>query len=105
MADSHLKSFNLYHLDQVVPTALSCSQGGNILAAAFTDDKIRILDFRVPPPKGSKQDSTMLLEGEHTDLVKQLALSPDGTVLLSAGQDCVVKVWDLGTRRCLQTIG
>ncbi len=47
----------------------------------------------------------MILEGEHTDLVKCLALSPDGTVLMSAGQDCVVKVWDLGTRRCVQTIG
>jgi WD40 repeat protein len=32
-------------------------------------------------------------------------MSPDGTLLLSAGLDCVVKVWDLGMRRCIQTIG
>jgi WD40 repeat protein len=47
----------------------------------------------------------MCLEGEHTDFVKQISLSPDGTILLSAGQDCVVKMWDLGMRRCVQTIG
>lgn len=47
----------------------------------------------------------MILEGEHSDLIKKIQLSPDGTVLLSAGQDCTVKVWDLGSRRCMQTIG
>jgi WD40 repeat protein len=47
----------------------------------------------------------MTLEGEHCDLIKKVQLSPDGTVLISAGSDCTAKVWDLGTRRCVQTLG
>jgi hypothetical protein len=53
--------------------------GGNILACAFTDDKIRVLDFRLRTAK----KEAMVLESDHTD--KQLALSSDGTVLLSSG--------------------
>jgi hypothetical protein len=51
----------------MIPTALQCSYGGNILACAFTDDKIRIVDFRV---KQKTTSDTMILEGEHTDFVK-----------------------------------
>ena len=47
----------------------------------------------------------MLLEGEHSDIIKRIVLSPDGTLLVSAGQDGLVKIWDLGMRRCIQTIG
>jgi WD repeat-containing protein 48 len=47
----------------------------------------------------------MLLEGEHSDIIKRIVLSPDGTLLISAGQDGLVKIWDLGMRRCIQTIG
>lgn len=70
------------------------------MAVAFTDEKIRIIDFRVKP--ASKDDiSTIVLEGEHTDLIKKIQISPDGTELFSAGSDCVVKLWDLGMRRCI----
>jgi hypothetical protein len=40
--------------------------GGNILAVAFTDEKIRIYDFR----KKNATDNEMILEGEHSDLIK-----------------------------------
>jgi WD40 repeat protein len=99
------KHSRLYSFNEIVPTSLSCSYGGNILACAFTDDKIRILDFRIKPTQKGASTESVILEGEHTDFIKQISLSPDGTVLLSSGQDCVVKVWDLGTRRCIQTIG
>ena len=54
-------------MSDIIPTALECSYGGNILAGAFTDDKIRIFDFRV---KQKTTAETMILEGEHTDFVK-----------------------------------
>lgn len=89
-----------------MPTSISCSQGGNVVAVAFTDEKIRILDFRVGPSETQDiGNATMILSEEHTDLVKKIQLSPDGTLLLSAGQDCTVKLWDLGMRRCIKTIG
>ena len=87
-------------MKEIVPTSLACSYGGNILACAFSDDKIRIIDFRVKQQQKGGPES-MTLEGEHTDFIKQINLSADGTILLSSGQDCMVKVWDLGTRRCI----
>jgi hypothetical protein len=60
-------------MNEILPTALSCSYGGNILASAFTDDKIRLLDFRVKLKKNSIEP--IILEGEHTDFIKQLSLS------------------------------
>ena len=45
------------------------------------------------------------MKGEHSDIVKQVQLSPDGMVCLSAGSDCTFKVWDLSTRKCIKTYG
>ena len=66
-----------------MPTSISCSEGGNVVAVAFTDDKIRIVDSRIkqnPSPEGN-----LVLEGEHTDIIKYIFLSPDGTILFSSG--------------------
>jgi WD40 repeat protein len=69
-----------------VPTSLSCSHGGNLLAVAFTDENIRIIDFRVGPSLTKDiGNATMILEGEHSDIIKKVKLSPDGVLLLSAG--------------------
>ena len=40
-------SCELQSIDQALPTSLSCSQGGSILAVGFTDEVIRIFDVRV----------------------------------------------------------
>jgi WD40 repeat protein len=40
----------------------------------------------------------------HTDLVYGVAISPDGTRILSAGFDQVVKVWDAETGKALRTL-
>jgi len=75
-----------------------------VVAASFTDEQVRVIDFRIGP--STTQDignATMQLE--HSDLIKKVQLSPDGTLLVTTGQDGTVKLWDLGLRRCVQTIG
>jgi hypothetical protein len=49
---------------QLVPTSLSCSEGGNIVAVAFTDETIKIVDFRIKN-SGEKSSPVIVLEGEH----------------------------------------
>lgn len=39
----------------------------------------------------------------HTGVVNELAVSPDGGLLLTAGQDGVVRLWDSESRSCIQT--
>lgn len=39
---------------------------------AFTDEKIRILDFRVRGSSQSNEKSTVLLEGEHEDMIRKI---------------------------------
>ena len=38
----------------------------------------------------------------HTDNVRALALSHDGTKALSGSSDGTVKLWDVGLQRCVQ---
>ena len=41
----------------------------------------------------------------HSDNVRALALSHDGTKALSGGSDGTVKLWDVGLQRCVQVRG
>jgi hypothetical protein len=35
------------HNELVVPTCLSCSEGGNIVIVGFTDDSLKLFDMRL----------------------------------------------------------
>lgn len=45
MSKSFLKA------DGAIPTCVSCSLGGNIVAVGFTDEKIRVMDMRLKEEK------------------------------------------------------
>jgi hypothetical protein len=49
-----------------------------------------------------KVDVESAFEG-HTDAVRSLALSPDGKLALSGGQDQTLRLWDIATGRLLRT--
>lgn len=62
-----MNSFELIKNEVVVPTCLSSSIGGNILAVGFTDDNLKLLDMRM---KKGNDDNIFELEGGHTDMIK-----------------------------------
>lgn len=86
-------------LANAIPTCISCSQGGYIIAIGYTDERVRLIDMRV---KGNRP-CEFEMQSQHSDIIKCLSLSPDGMVCLSAGSDCSLKVWDVSSRRCIKT--
>jgi WD40 repeat protein len=58
--------------------------GGSVIAVGYTDETIRVIDLRIK----SKEKAIIELKDEHTDIIKQVQLSPEGMVCLSAGSDC-----------------
>jgi WD40 repeat protein len=81
-------------------TALAYTRDGAKLAAASgaaaQSGEIRIY--------GATQDrSTATLIGQK-DLIHALAWSPDGNLLVSAGYDRLIQVWDAGTGKLLRTL-
>ena len=80
----------MYKNEVVIPTCLSCSQGGNIIVIGFTDDSIRFVDLRI------KNTIIQELEGGHSDMIKAIKLSDDGMMCLSASSDATLRLWDIG---------
>mmetsp|Transcript_4477 Transcript_4477/g.5962 ORF Transcript_4477/g.5962 Transcript_4477/m.5962 type:complete len:83 (-) Transcript_4477:1826-2074(-) len=53
------------------PTALACSQQGDIAFAAYTDDSLHMIDVRAPDFKG------LFKSGGHTGMIKSIWISDD----------------------------
>ena len=66
--------------------AIAISATGDLLAAGGDDHQIRVIDAR-----GLKVVSTL----SHSEMVRVLALSPNGRWLVGCAEDNVVKLWDL----------
>ena len=47
-------------------------------------------------------DFDIVLEGGHTNIVKQVRISNDGMVCYSIGADKTLRVWDISTRKCIK---
>ncbi len=72
-------------LPRAVVTAITSDPRGQLLAVSGDDHAIRIVDI-------STMNVLETLEA-HRDLIRTLAFSPDGTKLVSAGNDGQVIVW------------
>lgn len=79
------------------PYRLVVAPVAGVLAIASRDGAIHLLPLPKPQQRGE------MLRG-HGGPVRDLALSPDGRRLASAGHDRVLKVWDIEARTCLQSI-
>jgi WD repeat-containing protein 48 len=69
--------------------------GGGILASGGPEKVVRIWD-----PNSGKRITKFV---GHTDNVRSILLSDDGTIMLTASSDTTIKLWSLATRRCLHT--
>lgn len=55
-----------------------------------------------PPPAATLRLLQVAKLKGHTDNVRALQVSSDGTLVLSGSSDGMVKLWDLGQQRCVQ---
>ncbi|KAI1277645.1 quinon protein alcohol dehydrogenase-like superfamily [Xylaria sp. FL0933] len=67
---------------------------GDFLASGSMDRSIKIFNF--------KTQQSFSLRG-HTDWVNHVRLDVTSRTLLSASDDCTVKMWDLDSRTCIKT--
>ncbi|GAM85923.1 hypothetical protein ANO11243_039330 [Dothideomycetidae sp. 11243] len=67
----------------------------NFLVSGSIDHTIRVYDLR------SCTKCTFLLRG-HTDWVNSVKIDSASRTLLSASDDCTVRLWDLDTKRCIK---
>lgn len=99
------QTIRIYNLKEPArPTLLNCLSGHhsaissvgfhphqkNRLATSSWDETVRIWDLGTPEPKVFKDTAS----------VKSIAFSPDGTHLISAGWDPIIKVWDTELLDC-----
>lgn len=72
--------------------------GGRFAVSGNDDGTVRVWDFEMG-------ECLKILEG-HTDMVRALAVSADGSRIVSIGQreDKTLRVWDLETGQCLKTL-
>lgn len=69
---------------------------GTIIASGSTENVIRCWDPRTC-------NRLIKLKG-HTENIKSLVISTDGSHILSGSSDGTIKLWSVGQQRCIQTI-
>lgn len=74
---------------------LSTNQSGTVIAGGSPERMIRVWD-----PRSGDQISQLV---GHTDTVRKVIMSEDGSHMLSASSDSTIKLWSLGEQRCLHT--
>merc|ERR1719242_1972774 len=78
---------------------LAVNQQGNIMASGSFDETVILWDIR-----SAKQIKRL---SAHSDPVSDLEFCADGSMLLSAGYDGLIRGWDMNSfnRQCIKTLG
>lgn len=69
---------------------------GSIIVSGSTENALRIWDPRTC-------NRIMKLKG-HSENVKALVVSNDGTQIISGSSDGTIKIWSVAQQQCIQTI-
>ena len=77
------------------PSSLSCSYRSGVIALGLDSGGIMVLD-------ATTGNQVAVLSG-HTGLVKSVAFSPDGILLVSGGNDRTARLWDMQTGEVIKT--
>jgi WD40 repeat protein len=86
--------------------AVAVHPSGTSIAAAGADRMIRTWTWNGDATSREGQTATLRASTfAHGDAVLRLAYSPDGSLLVSAGADGVIKVWDAGVLRERRALG
>jgi hypothetical protein len=86
--------------------AVAVHPSGTSIAAAGADRMIRTWTWNGEAASPDGQTATLRASTfAHGDAVLRLAYSPDGSLLVSAGADGVIKVWDAGVLRERRALG
>lgn len=89
-----MRKFEQAHAEGITCLAFA-RDGSQVLSGSF-DSTLRM--------HGLKSGKTIKIFRGHTSYVNDCLLTPEGTRVLSASSDGCIKVWDVKTAECLQTI-
>ena len=84
------------HKSQI--TSIAYDEYSNLIATASHDTTVKVWDLRA-----SNNQAIVTFTG-HTDIVKDLSISPDGRWVASGGADGEAKLWEIDTGKIVNTI-
>jgi WD40 repeat protein len=58
----------------------------------------------VKPSPASPTRPELVMQNGHTDLIRAVAFTPDGRLVITAGDDRTIKIWEVSTGRILRTL-